>query len=80
MGGGVGGTGPVILNVGSTHRGERSVCGRRSQGKGHKLPTGLGIVRAELKPGEEKHFCRCSSQAIIPQSVRGQDKMQKLTF
>jgi hypothetical protein len=66
-GGGGGGTGPVILNFGSTHRGECSVCGRGSPGKGHKVLTGLGIGRAELKAEEKKHFCCCSSRAMIPQ-------------
>ena len=53
---GVGGTGPVIFHFGSTHRGECSLCGRGSPGKGHKVPVGLGIGRVELKAGEKKHF------------------------
>ena len=66
MYGGISGTVPVILNFGSTNRGECSVCGRGSPGKGHKVPTGLGTGRAELKSGEKKHFCSCSSRPMIP--------------
>ena len=54
---GGGGAGPVNLHFGFTHRGECSVCGRGSPGKGHKVRTGLGIGRAELKSGENKYFC-----------------------
>jgi len=53
---GIGGTGSVILQFGSTLRVEGSVCDRGSSEKGHKVPAGLGIGRVELKAGEKKHF------------------------
>jgi len=59
---GGGGRGPVILHFGCTHRGECSVYGRGSPGKGHKVRNVLGIGRAELKTGENKHFCSAQVQ------------------
>jgi len=48
--------------ISDAHRGKCSVCGRGSPGKGHKVRNVLGIGWAELKSGENEHFCAAQVQ------------------